>query len=438
MTPACRKVAGVRLRNPGRNPLLSGEEPGRHHPEESLVPAHIPVELQPESNEITRLGEDRTVRHIATVRGGQNGEAERRRRAGCHGRVRPDPLSSAGLRDPRVAVGPGRVDGDALIDCRVAIDGRIEPHVSDRVRIRRVEEEDELTAVAGSKFRRLADADQFVHLADGAEILRGGRGGKEDRQEEERKGQGRGPHIERRSWSPLIYISRSKSRKRVKPANRFVRRMPVLAVPKERAQELLRALMASGLVDETLKITKRNREILIPILGETPMELAQYGARSEVDSRLPKRPPTHDPRKRLDERLRSAGIPHSVAPRHWKRLGDVVVLRIRPEARLYAATIAEIYGSVLRARTVVEDRSGIHGPMRIPDVSVLWGDGTRTIHVEGGVRYALDVARVMLSPGNIEERIGLANRIRPGAVVADLFARIGYFTLPIAIRSSPV
>ena len=213
--------------------------------------------------------------------------------------------------------------------------------------------------------------------------------------------------------------------------------MPVLAVPKERAQELLRALMASGLVDETLKITKRNREILIPILGETPMELAQYGARSEVDSRLPERPPTHDPRKRLDERLRSAGIPHSVAPRHWKRLGDVVVLRIRPEARLYAATIAEIYGSVLRARTVVEDRSGIHGPMRIPDVSVLWGDGTRTIHVEGGVRYALDVARVMLSPGNIEERIGLANRIRPGAVVADLFAGIGYFTLPIAIRSSP-
>src|SRR2546430_10680332 len=146
---------------------------------------------------------------------------------------------------------------------------------------------------------------------------------------------------------------------------------------------------------------------------------------------------SHDSRKRSGERLRSGGIPHSVAHRHWKRLGDVVVLRIRPEARLYAATIAEIYGSVLRARTVAEDRSGIHGPMRIPDVRVLWGDGTRTIHVEGGVRYALDVSRVMLSPGNIEERIGLANRIQPGAVVADLFAGIGYFTMPIAIRSGP-
>jgi tRNA wybutosine-synthesizing protein 2 len=135
--------------------------------------------------------------------------------------------------------------------------------------------------------------------------------------------------------------------------------------------------------------------------------------------------------------LLAAGIPDSIAPRRWRRIGDLLVIRIDSQARAHAGTIGEIYGSVLGARTVVEDRSGIHGPLRIPDVRVLWGDGTKTIHVEGGVRYALDVARVMLSPGNIEERIGIAGRVRPGAVVADLFAGIGYFTLPVAVRSRP-
>src|SRR2546427_5740056 len=41
----------------------------------------------------------------------------------------------------------------------------------------------------------------------------------------------------------------------------------------------------------------------------------------------------------------------------------------------------------------------------------------------------------MFSSGNLAERMGIADRVRPGAVVVDLFAGIGYFSLPIAVRS---
>jgi tRNA wybutosine-synthesizing protein 2 len=210
---------------------------------------------------------------------------------------------------------------------------------------------------------------------------------------------------------------------------------PVIAVPRQAAQDLIRELVALRLLDEDRKITKRGGEVLVPVAAEGPISLARFGARLESDAILSTRTVERNPRERIANRLRAAGIPPEIAPRRWRRVGDVIVLRIDPRASHHAKAIGEIYGTNLGAKTVVEDRSGIHGPMRVPDVRVLWGKETHTVHVEGGVRYALDVARVMLSPGNIEERMGIADRVPPGAVVADLFAGIGYFTLPIAVRS---
>ena len=210
--------------------------------------------------------------------------------------------------------------------------------------------------------------------------------------------------------------------------------MRVLAVRPEQAANILGKLRTQGLVDPSVKITKRGHEVLISVLREPSFSLSDFAARWETEARLAPRASLRDPQRVLRERLQSSGIPLDLAPRRWKRVGDIVVLRLRPAAQEYAKEIGRIYGWVLKAQTVLEDRSGIHGPLRTPDVRVLWGDGTETVHVEAGVRYALDVAQVMFSAGNTEERSAIAGRIRPGAVVADLFAGIGYFTLPIAAR----
>jgi len=184
-----------------------------------------------------------------------------------------------------------------------------------------------------------------------------------------------------------------------------------------------------------MKTVKQGDAVLIPVRSAPAFDLSSFRAEIQARPSLPIRVTQRDPRQEIREGLSAAGIPVERAPRRWERIGDVLVLRFPLRELREARAIAKIFGTVLRVRTVIQDVSGIHGPLRTPDVRVLWGSGTETVHVEGGIRYALDIARVMFSSGNLAERIGIADRVRSGSVVVDLFAGIGYFSLPIAVRS---
>lgn len=79
----------------------------------------------------------------------------------------------------------------------------------------------------------------------------------------------------------------------------------------------------------------------------------------------------------------------------------------------------------------------INGLKREPEVEVLVGDGTETIHKENHCLFKMDVAKVMWSKGNTGERKRMANIVQDGEVVVDMFAGIGYFSIPMAVHSKP-
>ncbi len=78
----------------------------------------------------------------------------------------------------------------------------------------------------------------------------------------------------------------------------------------------------------------------------------------------------------------------------------------------------------------------IHGPLREPTVEVLLGDTTETIHKENGCLFKLDLSKVMWSKGNTNERLRIAKLVEDGEVVLDMFAGIGYFSIPIGVHAN--
>jgi tRNA wybutosine-synthesizing protein 2 len=67
------------------------------------------------------------------------------------------------------------------------------------------------------------------------------------------------------------------------------------------------------------------------------------------------------------------------------------------------------------------------------DARALGRSHTFTTHVENGVRYSFDAQRVMFCSGNTTERMHFGTMVRaPQELVVDMFAGIGYFTVPLA------
>ncbi len=79
----------------------------------------------------------------------------------------------------------------------------------------------------------------------------------------------------------------------------------------------------------------------------------------------------------------------------------------------------------------------INGAMREPEVDILVGEGTETVHRENHCFFKLDVSKIMWSKGNTNERMRITQLVQEGETVVDLFAGIGYFSIPIAVHARP-
>lgn len=112
-----------------------------------------------------------------------------------------------------------------------------------------------------------------------------------------------------------------------------------------------------------------------------------------------------------------------------KLIGDILVVKKVPE------DIDEIVKLPYINRIIKIGH--IYGQKREPEIEMIYGEGTRTIHKENYCKYAIDVAKVMWSKGNTGERLRMSKLPEDNETIIDMFAGIGYFTIPMALHSNP-
>ncbi|MBR5954541.1 MAG: class I SAM-dependent methyltransferase family protein [Methanobrevibacter sp.] len=114
----------------------------------------------------------------------------------------------------------------------------------------------------------------------------------------------------------------------------------------------------------------------------------------------------------------------------FKKIGDILLLDNN-----YSKEDFEDLSKKHNVKTIMKI-DHIQGTKREPVYRILYGSETETIHKENGCLFKLDLAKVMWSKGNNNERLRIAKLVEDGETVIDMFAGIGYFSIPIGVHSN--
>ena len=120
-------------------------------------------------------------------------------------------------------------------------------------------------------------------------------------------------------------------------------------------------------------------------------------------------------------------------PAGYQHIGNICIISLNKKLNKYKKQIGKIILKTFNFKSVLNRKSGIKGQKRIPSMEIIAGSRkTETIHNELGIKYKLDPRKVMFSKGNMNERHRIAKLIKKNEIIVDMFAGIGYFTIPMA------
>ncbi len=207
------------------------------------------------------------------------------------------------------------------------------------------------------------------------------------------------------------------------------------------AEKAKTALLAKGLLDGRLRPRREGDEILLPLRArdaDAESVARDYGGRI-IEAALEPRETPRDPHDALRESLTGI-VPRAFLkelPRRWERVGNVLLVKpLHPALEPFAARVGAALAEILDVKSVLEDHGGVIGEYReMLATRALYGTDTITTHREHGIAYRFDAARLMFSSGNVEERKRMGELDARGEVIADMFAGIGYFALPVAKKT---
>ncbi|MCL1965599.1 MAG: class I SAM-dependent methyltransferase family protein [Candidatus Bathyarchaeota archaeon] len=210
-----------------------------------------------------------------------------------------------------------------------------------------------------------------------------------------------------------------------------------LKVPKNLGEKIITLAHKLEIVNKNLYITNQLYHLYIPLLrAPNENEISQLkditpditmDTKDFTEKRPTEETLTEALKKQLPPNLHSS-IPHS-----FDIIGDIAVVEIPPELNTYNDIIGY---AILKAhkniKSVHAKAGAISGIYRIRDLTYIAGENrTKTIYNEYNCQYHIDLAKAYFSPRLSQEHHRVATLVNPEEIVADLFAGVGPFAIPI-------
>ncbi|XP_061582334.1 tRNA wybutosine-synthesizing protein 2 homolog [Cololabis saira] len=236
--------------------------------------------------------------------------------------------------------------------------------------------------------------------------------------------------------------------------------VPCIRVSRCHAQEFRRCLQSRGALDESFCLVKdSDGTVLLPILPSCLSQLDLQTLKNTLDpdvceivwsqsSLQSKKARGRTDGNRLERILQDLLESHGESlveelrrdlPRSFQRHGDLVLLGDNCfTLPLWKKMDGHLWGSVARglgAKRLAKMSRISRDGFRSPAVKMLLGQHSWVIHVDNGISYEFDVTKCMFSAGNITEKLRVAGLDCRGETVVDLYAGIGYFTLPYLVHA---
>lgn len=204
-------------------------------------------------------------------------------------------------------------------------------------------------------------------------------------------------------------------------------RLWAVKVSRTSAEKTRRLLLKTDFIHTYAQIYKDGEDILIPLKrqpGTADLEMLFDETSSSKENitiiETEFEPKIHKPS--LEDML---GFSPS-----FEVIGDIAVMDAdQTEAGKVARALMDFRKSI---KVVLGATGPVSGEFRIRGFAVLAGENrTHTIHTEYGCRYNLDLAKVYFSPRLATERKRVADMVKRGQCVVDLFTGVGPFSILI-------
>jgi tRNA (guanine37-N1)-methyltransferase len=217
-----------------------------------------------------------------------------------------------------------------------------------------------------------------------------------------------------------------------------------LKIPKKQGENAIELLTKLKLLNRRLAPRTVDEVLHVP-LSRAP----QPEERRQLDRALGKPILSHEkfpfrsqPVGSLEEVL-AQKLPSSIIPlvsKSFDVIGDIAIIELSPQAEPFEKNVAEALMRVHKNVKTVYSKSGpITDNRRLrPLHHILGARRTETIHKELGCRFKIDISKVFFSPRLSEEHKRVADQVRPGESVVDMFAGVGPFSILIAKRLNDV